>query len=119
MKRHPAPVPRRRAEAVSPGGGYFASGLPTETAEGPETYPLAADVLVSDAGRVWLRLGYPDDGPRTWWILGPDGEIGANVDVPAGVRLAAVGEGVAWGVLTDELDVPYVIRYDVRQEDDG
>jgi len=46
-----------------------------------------------------------------WWVFKPEGDLLGSVDAPAGVTLLAVFGSDAWGVLKDELDVQYVVKY--------
>lgn len=78
----------------------------------PELRPAYDRLLVDDHGRLWLRA-WPGASSETlrWWVFGGDGALLGSVDVPGGFQLLAVGEGQAWGVTRDELDVPYVERH--------
>lgn len=80
----------------------------------PAQQPVSAAVLSSD-GTLWLRR--EERGPPTveWLVLDPTGHILARVQTPAGLQLLAVEKGAAWGVVKDELDIPYVIRYRVKR----
>jgi hypothetical protein len=81
----------------------------------PTLYPLTDDMLVSDSGEIWLRAGYPQEGPRLWRILDPKGAERAELTLPAGVHLEAVTDEALWAVTGDELGVPQVVRYAVER----
>jgi hypothetical protein len=80
----------------------------------PEVRPTYDRLLVDDQARLWLRE-WPGAGqdPQRWWVFQREGDLLGSVDAPAGVTLLAVSGHDAWGVLRDEFDVPYVVRYPV------
>jgi hypothetical protein len=80
----------------------------------PAQQPVSAAVLSSD-GTLWLRREERGLPTVEWLVLDPTGHILARVQTPAGLQLLAVEKGAAWGVVKDELDIPYVIRYRVKR----
>jgi hypothetical protein len=90
-----------------------AAGILADMMEGVEqiAYPLTDEILVSDSGETWMRVGYPQDGPRLWRVLGAGGEDRAELTIPAGVTIEAVTDGAIWAIGGDELGVPYIVRY--------
>jgi hypothetical protein len=76
----------------------------------PDYYtPITSGAAGTD-GSLWLRR---EEGPTTvdYWVVAKDGTLVASVTVPANVDLMAATDTQAWGVETDEYDVPTVIRY--------
>lgn len=78
----------------------------------PETFPPVEGAVPGMDGSVWLQLT-DDGGPLTWFGLAPDGHTIGAVDASQRFRLLAATSDRWWGVETDELDVPYIVRYDV------
>jgi hypothetical protein len=80
----------------------------------PEHYsPVSSAVAASD-GSLWLRR---EEGRPTvdYWVIDDDGELEATLTVAASVTLMAVTDSHAWGVETDALDVPMVVRYRIQR----
>jgi len=71
--------------------------------------------VVDDQGHLWLR-DWP--GAHTdcelWWVFDRDGGLLGSAHAPRGLHLTAVRDGQAWGVVRDDLDVQYVVRYGVH-----
>lgn len=80
------------------------------------TYPAFRDLLIDDAGRVWIG-GYPQaDQPRNWLIIGIDGRLEGQVTVPAGSTLLdAAGDRLALLRRTD-LGEEYVVVMEIERE---
>jgi hypothetical protein len=71
----------------------------------PSFQALATDI----AGRLWVQLSTAGEGDHDrWLVFDPDGQLAAEVEVPAGLRLLDIGEGHVLAVWKDELDVEYV-----------
>lgn len=77
----------------------------------PRFQPPVSQVVVGSDGSAWLRREVLDPKRVDWLVLGPDGRIRATVRTPPGVKILAINRGVAWGVVKDSLDVPFVVRY--------
>ena len=76
--------------------------------------PISTFFLTHDE-RVWLRDAAPEEGHEAVWVvLGPDGEAEFRVPAPTGIAFkAALGDRV-WGTGSTELDVPYLVLYELR-----
>lgn len=84
----------------------------------PGWVPPVRSMVVADDGSIWLERFGPvteDDGSilRAWWILGADGVPDASAHTPDGLQVMVVTDDAVWGVETDELDVNYIVRYDL------
>jgi hypothetical protein len=79
----------------------------------PDHYPPVSDVVAGEDGTVWVSRERRPGASRAWDVFGPDGTLLARMEMPAAFRLHQARQGEVWGVLTDELDVPYVVRYPV------
>lgn len=78
----------------------------------PDRLPAFGNLLVSDAGDLWVSLSELDDSAGLdWLVFTRTGELRGLVRTPPGLRLRAVGDGYVVGFVLDELDVPYVRRY--------
>lgn len=95
----------------------YAPSVPTadEVAEAaylPARSPPIRDVLLGLDGTVWLqRADGLAEGP--WLALGPDGTPLFRVTLPAGAHLREASGEALWATTTDELGIPYVVRWDV------
>ena len=80
----------------------------------PAIRPAVRRLLAGVDGRVWLEWGVAPHDSVTWWVLDSDGSpIGQFAAARPIAARAAAGNSL-WAVETDDLDVPYVVRYDVR-----
>jgi hypothetical protein len=87
----------------------------------PRVHPAVLSMFLSDEGRLWVRTP-STDGSRTYDVYQDDGQyVGTAVTtlpvleyVPPTVR----GDRI-WAVVTDELDVPFVVRARLEPLDEG
>jgi len=87
----------------------------------PQVHPAVLSMFLSDEGRLWVRTP-STDGSRTYDVYRDDGRyVGTAVTtlpvleyVPPTVR----GDRI-WAVVTDELDVPFVVRARLESLDEG
>lgn len=78
----------------------------------PVVPPVVRGTVASD-GALWLERA---DRPGTWTVVNGDGDVLADVRVPDGVRLLRVDGDAVYGTVTDEFDVPYVVRLHIRRD---
>lgn len=79
---------------------------------GPE--PLFRWISGDDAGRIWLdNAAIPPCHPFRYTVIGTDGAWLGVFEPPEWFRLVTVAGGRALGVVTDEMDVPSVVVYDI------
>lgn len=77
-------------------------------------YAPIESLLVTRAGRVWLReTTIADVYEGLWVVLGPDGEAEFRVSAPEGMAFRAVHGDRVWATGTTELDVPYIVVYEL------
>ena len=78
----------------------------------PELRPSYDRLVVDDQARLWVRR-WPGAGRdhHLWWVFSRDGALLGSVSVPGRLRIMAIQGNHVWGVVRDELDVPYVVRY--------
>lgn len=78
----------------------------------PEIMPGFSALQVDALGRVWLAEYLPrPDAPTAWTVFTPQGAVMGRVEVPAGLEVRDIGADYVLGIMRDELDVPYVLRY--------
>lgn len=78
----------------------------------PDRLPAFGDLVVSDAGDLWVaRSEYDDSEGFDWLVFTPGGELRGEVHTPPGLHVRAIGRDFIVGFVLDELDVPYLRRY--------
>jgi hypothetical protein len=66
---------------------------------------------VANDEALWLRRATEPGQPARWILLRPDGRLRGEVELPATARpLWSHGETL-WAAVSDELDVPWLVRY--------
>lgn len=75
--------------------------------------PITTMVLGRD-GSIWLRQQPVADREVPWLILNSEGEAIGQVLLPVRTVLHVIDPPHIWGSTTDELDVPYLVRYQVH-----
>ncbi len=86
----------------------------------PEQLPAFGDVVVGDLGDVWVALTeYDLSEGLDWLVFTSTGELRGTVHTPPEFRLREVRNDFIVGFVLDELDVPYVRRYQLAQVLDG
>jgi hypothetical protein len=77
----------------------------------------AFQVLATDsAERLWVRVwAAADSEVDHWLVFGPEGQMIAQVEVPADLRLVDIGDEYVLAVWKDELDVEYVRLYELMK----
>lgn len=80
----------------------------------PDYYPPVATLFVTHEGRVWLRLttSAEDDGSE-WIVVGPDGAPEFRITAPPDVTFKAAHGDRVWGTGKTELDIPYIVLYEL------
>jgi hypothetical protein len=86
-----------------------------ENAWVPPVFPPVDDVALGRDGTTWIRLREDVSGEVSYLVLDSLGALYATAVVPASVRLVAADLDDAWGVMTDELGVQSVVKYQVTE----
>jgi hypothetical protein len=76
----------------------------------PAFYPPVSSAAVGRDGSTWLRRS-PESGSSRWIVMDRRGEVVSHVEGPTSLEIRNADGDVVWGVVQDELDVPYVVRY--------
>jgi len=88
----------------------------------PPHLPPVSRVVVGADGAIWLqREPVPGDSVR-WDILAPNLEPRGHVFLPTSFDVKRVSGESVWGVQTDEMDVPSILRIDLhraRKDEEG
>lgn len=79
----------------------------------PDYLPAVRGMVRAEDGSIWIeRFSRTDEGV-VWWVVGPDLEPRATAVTPTGLRVLLITGDAIWGVETDELDVDYIVKYDI------
>jgi hypothetical protein len=81
----------------------------------PAFRPGVRTVVPGNDGTILLMLEPGDAPTATWLVLDTQGEPIGRVTLPANVLVRRVDLPLLWSVETDDLDVPYVVRYRVTR----
>jgi len=77
----------------------------------PKRLTAVERIELNSNGDIWLLLRTPSiEAPQRWRIFGSDSAPRFDVIVPAGFYLHEVREDVLWGVVHDDLDVPFIVK---------
>jgi hypothetical protein len=76
----------------------------------PAFLPPFSQMAAGGDGTLWLRRWKSDQ----WLALGPDDRVLGEARLPTRVTLHAADRDYLWGIELDELDVPYIVTYRVR-----
>ncbi len=80
----------------------------------PDYYAPVRSMLVTRAGRIWLRETTTEDiHEGQWVVLDPDGEAEFRVTAPHGAVFRAIDGDRVWATRTNELDVPFIVLYEL------
>jgi hypothetical protein len=118
----PIPLERRQIDSVivarlkDAGRGRFnpQDFLESAAQQLPKFKPPVTDVVAGSDGRVWIRRE-ETGGPAAWVVLDSQGNTIAQLTLPATFTLKAADATHVWATITDELDIPYVVRYRIEQ----
>lgn len=79
----------------------------------PAYRPAVDRLVVARDGTLWLR-GAGRGDPGAWWVLNAAGEPVAEARLPASVQVSLIQGEWVWGMETDEMGVPYLVRLKLR-----
>jgi hypothetical protein len=72
------------------------------------------DGWVDHDERLWLARALPEGDPPRFIVIGANGSLLGEVELPVGIRLWYAKDDLVWASLPDELDVPWLVSYRVR-----
>ena len=96
--------------------GREVDGIFDRSVELPNHYPPIRSAFSEYGGRLWVQWA-DGRGDSEFTVLDADGSIIARVvgAGPNGTPQAVAGD-FAWGVLTDALDIPVLIRWTIDRQ---
>lgn len=109
-----------RSFARSVAGNEVGGGRPTvEAAAGwartslyrPEFHPPVSELIFGRDGTLWLRREDTGADSVAWDLLGEDGRVLGRARLPVGFQVMEADRRHLWGMETDELGVPKIVRY--------
>ena len=129
----PRPLDRTMVDSIVRGiGEMFAArprpGAPTparaealarEAIYAPAIHPPVSELVVGRDGSIWLRREDTGGEWVDWLVLSAEGEPVGIVAAPERLRVLAAERDRIWGMETDDLDVPYLVRYAVQPVSDA
>jgi hypothetical protein len=77
----------------------------------PRFHPPVTDLAVGRDGTAWVRREDAGAPLVRWMVLNPRGELLAEVKAPAALRILQADGDRVWGVETDDMGVPTVVRF--------
>lgn len=79
----------------------------------PTHYPVVSNVVAGEDRTTWLKIGAPGEG--RWMVLDGEWDPIGTLTLPEDFRLELASVRELWGVATDQLDVPRIVRYRVHE----
>jgi hypothetical protein len=80
----------------------------------PQYAPTVTRVLGAQDGSTWLRREESNSGSVRWTVLDRVGRIAYEVQLPAGAEVLWAKGAVVYAALTNEGNVPDIVRYRLR-----
>jgi hypothetical protein len=80
----------------------------------PDHLSPITEVMASTDGRTYLQENSTGAAAARWLVLDPRGEPLASFRARADLAVVAVEGNRLWGVIRDDLDVPYLVRYRIE-----
>lgn len=100
--------------------GFEARVRAVESAmEWPRYFPAFDTALAGRDGSVWVKRHLQRDGARRWDLFDADFETLGHVYLPEEIEVKLVSRDFVYGVELDELDVPWVVRFEISQDPVG
>ena len=96
--------------------GGFTRAEAEEAVYLPASYPPVSDVVAGADGAVWVAREELPGQRRKWQVFSDGGELLAEVEAPTGYEIRWVGEATTWGLVLDELDVPFLVKRSIIRE---
>lgn len=110
VERHPVTA-EERAAAVEDLSPLIEHGADLDLSRIPETKPYFSRFLFADDGHLWVQMeteaGF--SGQR-WDVFDPTGVHLGSVETELDLGTMVIRDGHVLGVVTDELDIQYVVR---------
>ena len=85
----------------------------------PDHYSPVDDMFATQDDRIWLRETVAEGDGGDWFVVGPDGRVEFRVRSPPGVSFETARGNRVWGVGKDEMDMTYIVLYELSQPEQG
>lgn len=79
----------------------------------PVHLPAVRGLVLAKSGDIWLQEFDATSSGTGWMVFGPTGDSIGRVITPPDLRVLLIEDRHLWGVETDELDVNYIVRYEL------
>ena len=86
-----------------------------EALDAPAFHPPVSAVVAGSDGTIWLRREPVHQERVGWVVLNDKGERIALAESPIGLEIGAASRDQVWGVIKDDLDVSYLVRYRIQR----
>jgi hypothetical protein len=123
----PVPIDRSEADSILDAVGTFlveGPGFAASPEQGrqmaaatlylPAFHPGVTNLRIARDGGIWVSRR-PDESGTEWLAMDGSGLLLGRVTLPSRVNPLVIDPPLLWGSETDDLDVPYVVRYRVSQ----
>ncbi len=105
----------RGRDGLKPRDRRFVEGILTQM-DMPLAWPAFDAIEYDDLGNLWVRLsGGSAEAVRKWDVFDNQRRYLGVVQVPADLKIHKISASAIYGVSHDELGVPYVKRYRIKQ----
>jgi hypothetical protein len=103
-------------QSIAQGGLPFEQQMVRRSLEqaGRNTWPLLKQLLVDDAGRIWMAPTARAGEPLRWVAVDEQGRRVGAFETPARVKLHLIRGDRAYGVALDDDDAQHVVIYDLK-----
>lgn len=82
----------------------------------PDHRPPLSGAWIDRDGRIWLEWNAAPGLPGELWVLNPEGDPVARLTPPRRLNIQAIDREFLWATETDELDIPYLVRYRINTQ---
>ncbi len=89
------------------------AGAVREFFETRRYFPPVTRLLAGGDGTTWLGQADDGSGEAEWLVLDRSGATIGRVRLPAASRVVSATETECWIVETDEMDISYVVKYEI------
>ena len=109
----PTPVVKATVERIA--GTGFTEEEVRAAAHIPSAYPPGSEVRVVPFGSVWVAREAIPNQPQLWNVFSEQGTLQASVKAPPGFEIRCIEQNAVWGLVLDELDVPFLVKRPILQ----
>lgn len=103
----------RRSPSLRAGAREYARAV-REAFYRPDNLPPVTQVVTGGDGTIWLRRENLGQRSTRWDVLNEGGRPRALLTLPSQLKLFQAEGLFIWGTEQDSLDVPYIVRYRIR-----